>query len=225
VDVWVIVLAAGTAERFGGGKQWAPLGAQRLVDRAVATAMQVTEDVVVVLPPGARWDGAPVTATVEGGASRAASVRAGLAVVPDWVDVVVVHDAAHPLASGALFDAVVAAVAGGADGAVPVLPTTETVVEVQQGSLVPIAAGAPLAFAQMPHAFAAPVLRAAHADAPDCRDDASLLLAQGRRVVAVPGETTNVHVTTREELALAERLLALPGSTSRGGSTARGSRS
>jgi 2-C-methyl-D-erythritol 4-phosphate cytidylyltransferase len=212
VDVWVIVLAAGTAERFGGGKQWAPLGAQRLVDRSVATARRVTEHVVVVLPPGTNWDGEPVTATVEGGAQRADSVRAGLAVVPDWVDVVVVHDAAHPLASHALFDAVVAAVANGADGAVPVLPTTETVVQVQQGSLVPVASNAPLAFAQMPHAFAASVLRQAHADAPVCRDDASLLLSLGRRVVAVPGETTNVHVTTRDELDLAERLLALPGS-------------
>jgi 2-C-methyl-D-erythritol 4-phosphate cytidylyltransferase len=217
VDVWVIVLAAGTAARFGGGKQWAALGEQRLVDRSVATAMQAADDVVVVLPSGARWDGAPVTASVEGGATRAGSVRAGLAVVPDWVDVVVVHDAAHPLASSALFGAVVAEIGHGADGAVPVLPTTETIVEVQQGSLMPVTSNAPLAFAQMPHAFAAPALRAAHADAPDCRDDASLLLALGKRVVAVPGETTNVHVTTRDELALAERLLTLPGSTSRGG--------
>jgi 2-C-methyl-D-erythritol 4-phosphate cytidylyltransferase len=178
--------------------------------------MQVTEHVVVVLPPGAAWDGAPVTATIAGGATRADSVRAGLAIVPEWADVVVVHDAAHPLASRALFDAVIEAVAKGADGAVPVLPTTETVVEVQRGALVTVDANAPLAFAQMPHAFAARVLREAHADAPVCRDDASLLLAQGKRVTAVAGETTNVHVTTREELALAERLLALPGTTSRG---------
>jgi 2-C-methyl-D-erythritol 4-phosphate cytidylyltransferase len=215
VDVWAIVLAAGTGERFGGGKQWVRLGGERLVDRAVATAVSAVDDVVVVLPPGIAWDGAPVTASVAGGETRAASVRAGLAVVPEWVEVVVVHDAAHPLASRALFDAVVAQVANGADAAVPVLPSTETVVSVRQGTLACVPTSEPLALAQMPHAFAARVLRAAHEGAPTTRDDASLLLSLGMTVAAVPGETTNVHVTTREELDLAERLLALPGSTSR----------
>jgi 2-C-methyl-D-erythritol 4-phosphate cytidylyltransferase len=210
VDVWGIVLAAGTAERFGGGKQWARLGGERLVDRAVATTAAACGDVVVVLPAGTEWDGAPVTATVSGGATRADSVRAGLAAVPEWVDVVVVHDAAHPLASRALFDAVVHAVHDGADAAVPVLPTAETVVEVRRGRLTLLKHDAPLALAQMPHAFNARVLREAHADAPAARDDASLLLQRGARVAAVPGETTNVHVTTPEELDLAERLLTMP---------------
>jgi 2-C-methyl-D-erythritol 4-phosphate cytidylyltransferase len=215
VDVWAIVLAAGAAQRFGGAKQWARLGDERLVDRAVAVAASACSDVVVVLAPGVVWDGVPVTAVVAGGAQRAESVRAGLAVVPDWVDIVVVHDAAHPLASRALLDAVVREVAAGADAAVPVLPATETVVKVQQGALRSVENGTPLALAQMPHAFNAKVLRDAHREAPASRDDASLLLSLGKRVVAVPGETTNLHVTTREELVLAERVLTLPGSTSR----------
>jgi 2-C-methyl-D-erythritol 4-phosphate cytidylyltransferase len=215
VDVWAIVLAAGSGERFGGGKQWVELGGERLVDRSVTAATSATDEVVVVVPLDTEWHGAPVTAAVLGGASRADSVRAGLAVVPDWVDVVVVHDAAHPLASRALFEAVVHEVANGADAAVPVLPASETVVEVRRGALVSVDTTAPLALAQMPHAFNARVLRDAHRTEPASRDDASLLLSLGARIVAVPGETTNVHVTTREELALAERLLALPGSTSR----------
>jgi 2-C-methyl-D-erythritol 4-phosphate cytidylyltransferase len=175
----------------------------------------VFDDVVVVLPAGVAWTGPPVTAAVEGGATRADSVRAGLTVVPDWVEVIVVHDAAHPVASPALFEAVVREVANGADAAVPVLPTTETVVEVHRGALASVGSTAPLAFAQMPHAFSARVLRDAHRDAPESRDDASLLLSLGKVVVAVTGETTNLHVTTREELDLAERLLALPGATTR----------
>jgi 2-C-methyl-D-erythritol 4-phosphate cytidylyltransferase len=147
---------------------------------------------------------------VTGGATRAGSVRAALAAVPASADVVVIHDAAHPLASRALFDAVVQAVHDGADGAVPVLPTAETVVEVRRGRLTLLKHDAPLALAQMPHAFSARTLREAHADAPASRDDASLLLQRGARIAAVPGETTNVHVTTREELELAERLLTLP---------------
>jgi 2-C-methyl-D-erythritol 4-phosphate cytidylyltransferase len=214
---WAIVLAAGTAQRFGGGKQWAQLGCERLVDRSVATAAASCDEVVVVVPPGTEWDGAPVAAAVAGGAVRAASVRAGLAVVPEWVDIVVVHDAAHPLASRALFDAVVHEVAHGADAAVPVLPASETVVEVRRGALVSLPSTEPLALAQMPHAFDARVLRAAHGDEPESRDDASLLVERGAHVVAVPGETTNVHVTTPAELEMAERMLTLPGSTSRGG--------
>jgi 2-C-methyl-D-erythritol 4-phosphate cytidylyltransferase len=222
VDVWAIVLAAGTAARFGGAKQWALLGGERLVDRSVAIATAACGDVVVVLAPGDTWDGAPVSAVVTGGAERADSVRAGLAVVPDWVEIVVMHDAAHPLASRALFDAVVREVANGADAAVPVLPATETVVALHEGALGAVGSGAPLALAQMPHAFSAKVLREAHRDAPASRDDASLLVSLGRRVVAVPGETTNLHVTTREELVLAERMLALPGSTSRAPRSAGG---
>jgi 2-C-methyl-D-erythritol 4-phosphate cytidylyltransferase len=215
LSVWAIVLAAGNAERFGGGKQWARLGCERLVDRSVATAAITCDEVVVVLPPGTGWDGAPVAAAVAGGDVRAASVRAGLAVVPDWVDVVVVHDAAHPLASRALFDAVLHEVAHGADAAVPVMPASETVVEVRRGALVALPSSAPLALAQTPHAFSARVLREAHRDSPPSRDDASLLVERGAHVVAVPGETTNVHVTTPAELEMAERILTLPGSTSR----------
>ena len=62
-------------------------------------------------------------AVVPGGATRADSVRCGLAAVPDDAEVIVVHDAARPLASPALFAAVIAAVTdGGADGAVPGRP-------------------------------------------------------------------------------------------------------
>ncbi len=213
VDIWAIVLAAGSGARFGGGKQWAELAGERCVDRSVATALAACDDVVLVLPAGAKWDGVPVAGVVEGGEARAASVRSGLAAVPGWVEIVVVHDAAHPLASVALFRAVIDAVRHGADAAVPVLPATETIVAVQRDSLATVDNSAPLAFAQMPHAFKAGVLRAAHRDAPESRDDASLLLSLGAHVGAVPGETTNVHVTTPAELALAERVLALPAAT------------
>ena len=215
MDVWAIVLAAGASDRFGGGKQWASLGGTRLVDRSVATAASACDEVVVVLPPDTAWDGALVTATVAGGAQRAESVRAGLAVVPDYVGVVVVHDAAHPLATTALFRAVIDAVHGGADAAVPILPATETVLTVESGRLSPIRHEAPLALAQMPHAFKASVLRDAHARVPVSRDDASLLLSIGAHVVGVAGETTNVHITTPTELELAERLLSWPGVTCR----------
>ncbi len=81
---------------------------------------------MLVVPDADDWQGAEVDALVTGGATRAASVRAGLAAVSPGAEVVVVHDAARPLATAALFDAVIAAVRDGADGAVPGLAVTDT---------------------------------------------------------------------------------------------------
>src|SRR4051794_13841026 len=121
--VWAIVVAAGTGDRFGRPKQFELLGGRRLVDWAVDAARKACDGVVVVVPPGhAGEEGA-----VEGGATRSASVRAGLAAVPAAADIVVVHDAARPLAAADLFDQVVAAVRAGADGAVAAAPATDTV--------------------------------------------------------------------------------------------------
>jgi 2-C-methyl-D-erythritol 4-phosphate cytidylyltransferase len=110
MPVWGIVVAAGSGTRFGAPKQFLTLNGTRLVDRAVATAVTVCDAVVVVLPHGEEWTGPRVAAAVTGGATRSESVRAGLASVATDADVIVVHDAARPLASSALFAAVVAAV-------------------------------------------------------------------------------------------------------------------
>jgi 2-C-methyl-D-erythritol 4-phosphate cytidylyltransferase len=77
VPVWGIVVAAGGGERFGGVKQLESLGAARVVDRAVAIAADACDGVVVVVPPGADWQW-PAALTTPGGATRSASVRAGL---------------------------------------------------------------------------------------------------------------------------------------------------
>src|SRR5262249_35699968 len=93
--------------------------------------------------------------------------------------------------------------------AVPVVRSAETVVAVRGDAVLPVTASDPLALAQTPHAFAAPVLRAAHRDRPEPRDDATLLVNLGARVVAVPGEPTNMHITTQDDLSIAIRLLPL----------------
>ena len=72
-----IVVAGGRGERFGAPKQFLTAAGTRLVDHAVAAAGAVCSEVVVVLPEGQVWDGAPVAASVTGGATRSASVRAG----------------------------------------------------------------------------------------------------------------------------------------------------
>jgi 2-C-methyl-D-erythritol 4-phosphate cytidylyltransferase len=151
---------------------------------------------------------------VAGGATRAESVRAGLAAVPVHVDVVVVHDAARPLAGAGLYAAVVAAVRAGADGAIPGLPVADTLKRVEgdadasgTGVIVGTVDRGGLVAAQTPQAFRADVLRAAHASGRDATDDAALVEARGGKVVVVPGDPRNLKLTGPRDLAVAEALL------------------
>lgn len=208
VTVWTIVVAAGGGTRFGGAKQFAALGDRSVLDRSVATALQASAGVVVVLPAGAHWSGPPGVLSATGGATRAASVRAGLDRVPADADVVLVHDAARPLASVALFRAVVRAVQAGADAVVPALAVADTLKRVRDGVVVATVDRSDLVAVQTPQGFRAPVLRSAHAGAPDATDDAGLVEAAGGRVVVVPGEAANTKITEPADLERAVALLS-----------------
>lgn len=209
--VWALVLAGGTGQRFGGRpKQFEPVGGVRMIDRTVAAARRTCHGVTVVLPPGRPWDGRPVDAVAEGGDHQSESLRAGLATVPADAGIVVVCDPAHPLASEALFTAVVDAVRRGADGAVPVLPILEVVQRVEGGRVTATVPKHDLVLTQAPQAFRAAVLREAHADRPRPVENSGLLVELGHRVDTVPGEPANLHVTTPEELAMADRLARNP---------------
>ena len=145
-----------------------------------------------------------------GGATRSASVRAGLAALPEEIGIVVVHDAARPLAESAIFDRVVAAVREGADGAVPGVPVADTVKRVDRtGTVVDTIPRDELMIVQTPQAFRADVLRAAaHAAAPEATDDAAVVEAAGGRVVVVAGATDNFKITEPADLDRAAEVLA-----------------
>ncbi|MGH3586662.1 MAG: IspD/TarI family cytidylyltransferase [Pseudonocardia sp.] len=205
--VWAIILAGGSGRRFGGHpKQFEQVGGVRMVDRTVTAARRTCHGVSLVLPPGLEWTGAPVDGLAEGGDHQSESLRAGLATVPADVAVVVVADPAHPLASDALFESVVAAVRAGADGAVPVVPILEVVQRVDGGRVVETLPKDDLVLTQTPQAFRADVLRAVHADRPRPVENSGLLVERGYRVVTVAGDVSNVHVTTEPERAIAECL-------------------
>jgi 2-C-methyl-D-erythritol 4-phosphate cytidylyltransferase len=206
--VWTIVVAAGASERFGEPKQYADLAGRRVLDWSVTTARSAGEGVVVVLP--AADAGAP--GTVAGGPTRTASVRNGLAAVPQEAEVVCVHDAARPFATRELFAAVVAAVRAGADGAIPAVPVTDTIKVVDaDGVVASTLERAALVAVQTPQAFRADVLRRAHDAGAEGTDDASLVEAIGGRVVTVPGLLANRKLTHRDDLEWARRRLAAPG--------------
>jgi 2-C-methyl-D-erythritol 4-phosphate cytidylyltransferase len=203
-------VAGGSGRRFGQMKQFALLADRPVVDWAVAACRTLSSGVVLVVPRGAaeRVDhGADVV--VEGGASRAESVRCGLAVVPPEAEVIIVHDAARPLASEELFRAVIAAVATGeADGAIPGLPLSDTIKVVDAARTVTATLDrSTLVAVQTPQAFSAELLRRAHAAGAEATDDAALLEALGARVRVVPGDPRNLKITTPADLGTAERLV------------------
>jgi 2-C-methyl-D-erythritol 4-phosphate cytidylyltransferase len=206
VHAWAVVVAAGRGERFGAPKQYQSLGGRRLLDWALDAAAARCEGVVLVVPPDRVADLEPgAAAVVAGGTTRSASVRAGLAAVPPEADVVLVHDAARPLAPPELFDAVLAAVAAGADGAVPGLPVSDTVKRVApDGTVVETLDRTELVTVQTPQAFRATALRAAHAAGGEASDDAALVEAAGGRVVVVPGADAAVKVTGPGDLPALE---------------------
>jgi 2-C-methyl-D-erythritol 4-phosphate cytidylyltransferase len=205
--VWAIVLAGGVSRRFGErSKQFEHVGGVPMVARTVAAARRTCDGVVLVLPPGRAWTGDPVDAVTAGGDHQSESLRAGLAAVPADAAIVAVADPAHPLAADALFGAVVEAVRGGADGAVPVIPILEVVQRVRDGRVVETLPKDDLVLTQTPQAFRADVLRAVHADHPRPVENSGLLVERGYRVVTVLGDVGNVHVTTPQELAIAESL-------------------
>jgi len=220
--VWGILLAAGSGARFGGPKQYRDLGGRTLLQRSLDPLLDCCDGVVLVLPGGAPPSGPSGraepgwghrVAVVDGGATRAGSVRAALAAVPPGAGIIVVADAAHPLASAALVRLLVDQVEAGADGAIPGLPLTEVIGKVSaDGVLVGSLPRAGHVLVQTPHAFRADLLRRAHADGADGVEDSAMVAAldvDGRpaRVVVLPGEPANLHVTTVAELDLARRLV------------------
>ena len=213
VSVWTIVVAAGRAERFGAPKQLMALGDRRVLDHALAAAAASSDGVVLVVPADAAWDVGDVP-TVVGGETRSESVRAGLSVVPDDAEIVLVHDAARPLADRALFTRVIDAVRGGADGAVPGLPIADTVKQVRDGAITGTVARETLVVVQTPQGFRAAVLRAAHAANAEGTDDAAVVEAAGGTVVVVAGDVDNFKITEPADLARAESVLAARGSRS-----------
>ena len=227
--VWSIVVAGGSGRRFGRLKQFSELAGRPVLEWAVQACRPCSAGVVLVVPATDAASGAAeapdphgADAVVSGGATRADSVRCGLAAVPSEAAIIVVHDAARPLASPALFDAVIAAVTeGGADGAVPGVPLRDTIKVVDEsGRVTDTLDRDRLVAVQTPQAFNAAALRRAHAEAaPDAAtpaaampaaatDDAMLVEALGGTVLVVPGEPGNLKITDPDDLMAAERLVA-----------------
>jgi 2-C-methyl-D-erythritol 4-phosphate cytidylyltransferase len=217
-----VIVAAGASTRMDGvNKLLQPLHGRPLLaySLAVFAGHPRVERVVVVASPAnfepfralaAEFAGVGV---VLGGARRRDSVLCGLQAAGDC-DIIVVHDGARPLVTEAMIDAVIdGAIATGA--ALCAVPVADTVKRGDAKGLVEATVVRDgLWLAQTPQAFRADLLRRAHAatDA-DATDDAALVEGLAEPVRLVAGSRENLKVTTPEDLALAEALLAARGYT------------
>lgn len=221
MSVWALLVAAGAGKRLGGERPKAfvklrdrPLLAESLerfeasswVDAVVVAAPAGWEEPVILLAE--ELAASKVAACVTGGATRAESVREALAEVPEDAVAVLVHDAARPLVSDDVIGRVLAPLAEGWDGAVPVLRLADTLKRVRAEQVVETLARDELVTVQTPQAFLTRVLREAYAgDLAGATDCSSLVEARGGRVKAVEGDPRLLKITTQADLELVESWL------------------
>jgi 2-C-methyl-D-erythritol 4-phosphate cytidylyltransferase/2-C-methyl-D-erythritol 2,4-cyclodiphosphate synthase len=210
-----ILVGAGTGSRFGADrpKQFLPLLGRAVIRHAaeaLAPHVALLQPVGDAEPIGEALAGIDHLPPVPGGATRQASVRAGLeALAPHAPDLVLVHDAARPVVPAALVRDVIAALAG-APGAIPGVPVADTLKRAPEGRIIETVPRAGLYRAQTPQGFRFPLLLALHRAAAggEATDDAALLEAAGETVAVVPGDEDNIKITWPEDLMRAERALA-----------------
>jgi 2-C-methyl-D-erythritol 4-phosphate cytidylyltransferase len=220
--VVAIVPAAGSGERLGAGvpKAMALLGGEPILAHAVRALVAEPRVGLVVLaaPEGLEDEMAEVASAhagevpvvaVTGGATRAESVAAALAAVPDEFGVALVHDAARCLVPVEVVTAVIDAVLSGADAAVPGAPVVDTIRELSPDGGSHTIDRSTLRAVQTPQGFGTAALRRAHAVGdPGATDDAGMVETLGVHVELVPGHPRAFKVTTAQDLLLAEAILA-----------------
>jgi 2-C-methyl-D-erythritol 4-phosphate cytidylyltransferase len=221
--VWAVLVAAGRGERFGGDrpKAFAKLRGRVMLAESLERLERSDwiEAIVIVAP--AEWEepsillaeelsAGKVSSCVPGGASRAESVHAGVAEVPDETPVILVHDAARPLLPEVVIERVITALGDGWDGAVPALPVADTIKRAgKDGAVLETLDRSGLVAVQTPQAFGSAALRSALGrDLANVTDCAGLVEAGGGRVRTVEGDPRLLKVTTPSDLALVETLLA-----------------
>src|SRR6185437_2035610 len=223
-----ILVAAGRGLRAGAGgpKQYRMIGGQTVIFRAMAAFCRHPEIGAVqpVLHPddvavfNAACEGLKHRAPTPGGATRQASVHAGLeALASEKPDTVLIHDAARPFVSRALISrAIEAAERTGA--AIPAIAVTDTVKQVDAvGNIEATPERARLRIAQTPQAFNYDVILKAHRRAAreglgEFTDDAALAEWVGLTVATFEGDVANMKLTTPEDFVREEaRLAALLG--------------
>ncbi|KAA2317236.1 bifunctional 2-C-methyl-D-erythritol 4-phosphate cytidylyltransferase/2-C-methyl-D-erythritol 2,4-cyclodiphosphate synthase [Puniceibacterium sp. HSS470] len=209
-----IIVAAGRGTRAGGttAKQWQPLAGRRVADWALKAISEagLSPIVVVLHPDDMAMDGLPKEVIrIAGGASRDASVRAGLAALdPQVVRNVLIHDVARPCVPQSVIAAVREAL-NVAEAAAPGLAVTDALWRAEDGKVTGVQTRDGLMRAQTPQGFRLAPLLAAHAAHPGgAADDVEVARAAGMTVMIVPGHDSNLKITLPEDFFRAEAILS-----------------
>lgn len=218
MTICALIVAAGRGARAGGPqpKQWQRVHGRSVLEHTLAAFQShpaITHIALVLHPDdmnqAERFASAGLIVAA-GGADRAASVRAGLGVLPD-AGKVLIHDAARCCVSGQVIADVIAALdTHGA--AAPGLAVTDALWHGQTGTDGAVVIGTQdrtgLYAAQTPQGFDLGLIRAAHAafDGP-AADDVAVARAAGHVVAITPGDADNIKITTPGDFARAARIL------------------
>src|SRR6185437_4697715 len=205
----VLIVAAGKGERAARArpKQYEPLAGKPML-RWAAEAFGGLPISVVIGPGQEAFYAAALPRgphPVIGGARRQDSVRLGLeALEKDRPDFVLIHDAARPLVSRGVIDAVIGALEKGAPAAAPMLAVADTLRR-REGAGWSQVPRDDLFRAQTPQGFRFAAILAAHRahKAANVTDDIELAALAGIGIEAVAGEETNLKVTTEKDFTLA----------------------
>ncbi|MGX9354172.1 bifunctional 2-C-methyl-D-erythritol 4-phosphate cytidylyltransferase/2-C-methyl-D-erythritol 2,4-cyclodiphosphate synthase [Roseobacteraceae bacterium S113] len=207
-----LIVAAGRGTRAGPGapKQWRPLAGARVVDWTLAAFdLPCIDEIVLVIHPEDVAEAKPLSVhCVPGGATRAASVKAGLAALADkGITHVLIHDVARPCVSSEVIKAVLAAL-DQTPGAAPALPVTDALWTGAEAQVTGVQDRTGLFRAQTPQGFRFDDIVAAHARADDsAADDVAVARAAGLAVTIVPGDEANLKITHPQDFARATTYL------------------
>ena len=217
-SVALLVPAAGSGVRMGGvRKPFLKLAGRSVLDRALAPFLARRDFVEVVVALGSRPDprdpvfsDARVRATL-GGSNRFESVANAFDCVESEAGVIAVHDAARPFPPPGAIDACVRLAARGI-GAVAGIPAVDTVKRTSgSGVIADTPARETLWYAQTPQVFPrelfARAIEHCRAGGPPPTDDASMVERLGAEVRMVQASVSNIKITSREDLAVAEALI------------------
>ena len=216
MTVTALIVAAGRGERAGGGvpKQYRLLGGKPVLRWTVESLIRhpAVQSTRVVIGQGqqelanAALEGLDVGATIEGGAERADSVRAGLAMIE--ADAVLVHDAARPFCPPTVVDRLLASLEFH-EGAAPVLPVGDTLARAGE-SLDELVDRSGMVRVQTPQAFRLDRLRAAYErwSGPAPTDETTVVRAAGMKVAGVQGDPALEKLTLPSDFERAEQWLA-----------------
>lgn len=212
-----VIVAAGSASRFGGDKLTADLCGTPVVGWSLR-AFEAADGIgrIVVVAAAERVEEMTVVArefaptrfmtVVAGGVRRRDSVEAGLRACRS--DFVAIHDGARPLVTRALIERCVVAAQSTTAGAMPVVPVTDTIKEVRDSVVTRHPERSLLFAAQTPQVVRRTVwLMAADASDNDETDDAAMLDRLSLSLAAVEGDPENMKVTRPIDLMLARAIL------------------